>query len=43
MITRMERVGTALAVGYGHLGDGNLHLNISSPVGPGHSFLFSSI
>ena len=32
--------GAVSVVGYGHLGDGNLHLNISSPVGPGHSFPF---
>lgn len=25
--------GKALAVGYGHIGDGNLHLNVSVPVG----------
>ncbi len=33
------RAPTALVVGYGHVGDGNLHLNISSPEGPNATLL----
>ena len=31
---RSRLAGRAQVVGYGHLGDGNLHLNVSVPSGP---------